>query len=187
MKIGVQAKNEKKKKRREIHVQVPCKLPKKEPLPSRRVSLVKPYVNPILRVASSIDMDDFEPSEEEEEEEEIEEIEEEEMRRKEKRKKNRRGRDLKWYADFVNFQSKRREIEHLLKDNARRGSILPPSSGKESPQCLKKNSNLARAKRAKISGRPRQKLRRRRRHYRIASFIHNFTKFKKVQKSSKIG
>ena len=138
LKIGVQAKNEKKKKRREIHVQVPCKLPKKEPLPSRRVSLVKPYVNPILRVASSIDMDDFEPSEEEEEEEEMEEIEEEEMRRKEKRKKNRRGRDLKWYADFVNFQSKRREIEHLLKDNARRGSILPSPSGKDSPQCLKR-------------------------------------------------
>ena len=130
MKIGVQ---EKTKKRKEIHVNVPIfgKLPKKEPLPARKVSLVKPQFNlknVVLRVASSIDMDDFEPSEEEEEEEEEEEY-EEEKKKKEKRKKNRKFRDSKWYGDFVNFQSKRKEIERLLKDNSRRGSILPPQSG----------------------------------------------------------
>ena len=114
----------------EIHkVNVPIfgKLPKKEPLPARKVSLVKPQFNlknVVLRVASSIDMDDFEPSEEEEEEEY-----EEEKKKKEKRMKNRKFRDSKWYGDFVNFQSKRKDIERLLKDNSRRGSILPPQSG----------------------------------------------------------
>ena len=39
--------------------------------------------------------------------------------------KKRKSIGNKWYKDFVNFQAKRKEIEHLLKDKARRGSVYP--------------------------------------------------------------
>ena len=41
--------------------------------------------------------------------------------------KKRKSIGNKWYKDFVNFQAKRKEIEHLLKDKARRGSVYPSS------------------------------------------------------------
>ena len=78
LKIGVDGHKKPEKKRKEIHVDLACKLPKKEQLPQRRASTQKSRINlkdVVLRVAASIDMDDFEPSEEEEEEEEEEEIE----------------------------------------------------------------------------------------------------------------
>ena len=83
-----------------------------------------------LRVAETIDMDDFENSDNEEEpEENLDKNAKKDIKSKKKKSKSqgttptkKNPKKSKWYAEFVDFHKKRSEIAHLLKDNARRGS-----------------------------------------------------------------
>lgn len=80
-----------------------------------------------LRVADNIDMEDFEISEEEEEEDPDDDafVKEEKKKAKELKKQAKAGKKPnKWYTEFVNFHKKKREIQELLRDKSRRGSVL---------------------------------------------------------------
>ena len=105
---------EKPKKKITIELQPEKIMGKKNRL--RRPSVVEKCQ---LRVADDIELDDFEESEEEEEEAVFDPKE-----TKKKKKKSVQKAANKWYAEFVNFHSKKRVIEGLLKDKSRRGSVL---------------------------------------------------------------